>query len=50
MEMNCFIPTDDNNPYPLCVGETQNGETAEKCKHCCLFDDYEVYHPPYPEN
>lgn len=35
----CFKP-DENNPYPLCVG---NGE--EKCEQCCLYIDYPE--PPF---
>ncbi len=37
----CFTP-EENNPYPLCVG---NGN--EECGKCCLYVDYPE--PPFEE-
>ena len=38
-EPECFTP-EENNPYPLCVG---NGN--ERCNECCLYVDYPE--PPF---
>lgn len=37
----CFISNGDL--YPLCKGK------EEKCHDCCLYEDFEEYHSPYPE-
>ena len=39
-EPKCY--KSNNEPYPLCVG---NG--SEKCHDCCIYENYEDYHPPY---
>ena len=33
----------NEEPYPLCKG---NG--SDRCKDCCIYENYEVYHSPYP--
>ena len=37
----CFIS--NGELYPLCTGK------EEKCHDCCLYEDFEEYHSPYPE-
>lgn len=37
----CFILNED--PYPLCKGGKD-----ENCNNCCLYEDYEEHHSPYP--
>lgn len=39
---DCFVS--NNDPYPLCKG---CGE--EKCKNCCIYEDYENYNSPYTD-
>lgn len=38
---DCFTPND--YAYPLCKGNKND----EKCHDCCLYEDYEDFHPPY---
>mgnify|MGYP000951932663 CR=1 FL=1 len=45
-EPDCFI-AEQNNEYPLCIGENVNNEVLDKCKECCLYKDFELYHDPY---
>jgi hypothetical protein len=35
----CYTP--NNDPYPLC-----NGINIEKCKWCCLYENYAGDEPP----
>lgn len=37
----CFVS--NGEPYSLCKG---NGE--DKCHDCCVYENYEEYHSPYP--
>lgn len=43
-QTKCMDYVSNQEAYPLCKGI---GE--EKCHNCCLYENYEEYHSPYPE-
>lgn len=38
----CYISNEE--PYPLCKGNREN-----KCRDCCVFEDYTDYNQPHPK-